>query len=90
MVSVFINYLSLPNYSLSELRHLPYEWEKEWGTFDEKSGTLTHNGADKTNNVTVTVSGNPLTKSSSTKNMEIENNDNNNTTIFELLNDDDV
>jgi hypothetical protein len=68
------------------LSHLPYEWEKEWGTFDEKSGILTHKDTVKTNIVTVTVSGNPLTK----RNMDIENNNNNNTTIFELLNDDDV
>ena len=68
------------------MSHLPYEWEKEWGTFDEKSGILTHKDTVKTNIVTVTVSGNPLTK----RNMDIENNNNNNTTIFELLNDDDV
>ena len=70
------------------MSHLPYEWEKEWGTFDEKSGILTHKDTVKTNIVTVTVSGNPLTKSSSSTNMDIENNNNNNSTIFELLNDD--
>ena len=66
------------------MSHLPYEWEKEWGTFDEKSGILTHKDTVKTNIVTVTVSGNPLTNTK----MDIENNNNNNSTIFELLNDD--